>query len=98
LRQRDVVIIFDKVGGDSMNKSLLLDELMQLDPADRLDIADQLWDSVHPPGSARPGDIVVLTQEQMAELDRRLEENGRHPERAQPWEVVRERIWSRFDK
>jgi putative addiction module component (TIGR02574 family) len=81
-----------------MNKSLLLDELMQLSPAERLDIAEKLWDSIHPPGSARPGEIVVLTPEQMAEIDRRLAEHERNPERAAPWEEVRARLWARFDK
>jgi putative addiction module component (TIGR02574 family) len=81
-----------------MNKTVLLDELMQLSLPERLDIADKLWDSAHPPGSARPGDIVVLTPQQMAELDRRLEEHKKNPERAQPWEVVRARLWARFDK
>jgi len=81
-----------------MNKSMLLDELMQLSPSDRLDIAKKLWDSIHPPGSSRPGEIVVLTDEQMAELDRRLAEHKRHPERAGPWEAVRARLGARFDK
>jgi putative addiction module component (TIGR02574 family) len=81
-----------------MNKALLLDELMQLSPADRLDIAEKLWDSIHPPGSARPGDTVVLTEEQMAEIDRRIEEHKRHPERASPWSEVRERLHARFAK
>ena len=81
-----------------MNKALLLDELMQLSPAERQDIAEKLWDSIHPPGSARPGEIVVLTPEQMAEIDRRLAEHERNPERAAPWEEVRARLWARFDK
>ena len=81
-----------------MNKSLLLDELMQLSPTERLDIAEKLWGSVHPPGSARPGEIVVLTEEQMAEIRRRVAEHERHPERARPWEEVRARQWARFDK
>ena len=81
-----------------MNKSLILDQLMQLSPTERLDIAEKLWDSVHPPGSARPGEVVVLTEEQMAEIDRRLAEHERHPERARPWEEVRARLWARFDK
>jgi len=81
-----------------MNKAILLDELMRLSPSDRLDVAEKLWDSVHPPGSARPGEDVVLTEAQMAEIDRRLEEHKRHPERAQPWDVVRARLWARFDK
>ena len=81
-----------------MNKSVLLDELMQLSPPERLDIAEKLWDSVHPPGSVRPGESFVLTEEQKSELDRRIEEHERHPERAEPWEVVRARLWARFDK
>ncbi len=80
-----------------MNKTVLLEELMQLSPSERLDIADKLWDSVHPPGSARRGDIVVLTPDQMAEIDRRLEEHQRNPGRAQPWDAVRARLWARFD-
>jgi putative addiction module component (TIGR02574 family) len=81
-----------------MNKSLLLGELMQLDASERLDIAEKLWDSVHPPGSARPGEAFVLTEAQMAEIDRRIAEHERHPERAEPWDVVRARLWARFDK
>jgi|KBSMisStandDraft_5_1062788.scaffolds.fasta_scaffold1444005_2 putative addiction module component (TIGR02574 family) len=81
-----------------MNKAILLDELMQLSAVERLDIAEKLWDSVHPPGSARPGEDIPLTDEQKAEIDRRLAEHERHPERAEPWETVRERLWSRFAK
>lgn len=75
---------------------ILLDELMRLDPAERLDIAVKLWQSVHPPGSALPGEDVPLTDEQKAEIDQRLAEHERDPERAEPWETVRERLWSRF--
>jgi putative addiction module component (TIGR02574 family) len=80
-----------------MNK-LLLDQLMQLDPMERLDIAVKLWDSVHPPGSAMPGEDVPLIDEQMAEIDRRLAEHERHPERARPWEEVVARLRARFEK
>lgn len=80
-----------------MNKPLL-DELMQLDPDERLDIAVKLWESVHPPGSALPGEPVVLTEEQMAEIDRRLAEHERNPERARPWQEVMARLRARFDK
>jgi putative addiction module component (TIGR02574 family) len=79
-----------------MNKSLLLDELMQLDAAERLDIAEKLWDSIHPPGSARPGDTVVITEEQLAEIDRRIEEHRRDPGSAIPYEEVVERLRSRL--
>ena len=80
-----------------MNK-VLLDELMQLDPVERLDIAVKLWESVHPPGSALPGEDVPLTDEQIAEIDRRLAEHERNPERARPWEEVMARLRARFDK
>ena len=81
-----------------MNKSVLLDELMQLSPPERLDIAEKLWDSVHPPVSTRPDESFALTEEQKLKLDRRIEEHERHPERAEPWDVVRARLWARFDK
>ena len=74
-----------------MNKATLLKRLMQLTPTERLDIAEQLWDSVHPPGSIRPGEEFVLTDEQKAELDRRIAEHERDPSSAIPWEVVRAR-------
>ena len=79
-----------------MNKSLLLDELMQLSPTERLDIADKLWDSVHPPGSARPGEEIAFTEEQMAEIRRRVAEHERDPSSALPWEEVRARLWARL--
>jgi putative addiction module component (TIGR02574 family) len=79
-----------------MNKSLLLDELMQLSPADRMDIVDQLWDSIHPPGSARPGEFVEFTDEQMAEIRERVAEHQRNPGSALPWEEVRARLRARL--
>jgi putative addiction module component (TIGR02574 family) len=79
-----------------MNKALLLDELMQLSYAERLDIAEKLWDSVHPPGSIRPGEPFVLTEEQKAELDRRLAEHRADPSSAIPWEEVRDRLRAKY--
>ena len=69
---------------------------MQLTPTERLDIAEQLWDSVHPPGSIRPGEEFVLTDEQKAELDRRIAEHERDPSSAIPWEVVRARLRAKY--
>jgi putative addiction module component (TIGR02574 family) len=80
-----------------MNKPLL-EELMRLDPMERLDIAVKLWDSVHPPGSALPGEHIPLTEEQMAEIDRRIAEHERNPERGRPWQAVMARLRARFDK
>ena len=80
-----------------MNK-VLREQVMQLPAEERLELMDDIWDSLHPPGSLRPGEPFVLTEEQKGELDRRLEEHERHPERAEPWETVRARLWARFDK
>jgi putative addiction module component (TIGR02574 family) len=48
-----------------MNKAALLNELMQLSVEDRLDLVQDLWDSI--PAENFP----PLSEEQMAELDRR---------------------------
>ncbi len=77
-----------------MNKALL-DELMQLSPAERLDIAERLWDSVDPNDPSLAGDRASLTDEQMQEARRRLAEHQRDPSTAIPYEEVRAWLWSR---
>jgi putative addiction module component (TIGR02574 family) len=72
-----------------MDKALL-DKLMQLDPADRVELARRLWESV-----PDAGDDFVLTDEQKAEIDRRIAEHERDPGGAIPFEEVRDWLWSR---
>jgi putative addiction module component (TIGR02574 family) len=72
-----------------MNKALL-QELMQLSPAERLELAQDLWDSVG------PEELPPLTPDQEKEIDRRLAEHEKDPSRAIPWEEVRARLRSRF--
>jgi putative addiction module component (TIGR02574 family) len=71
-----------------MNKALLK-ELMELTPEERIQLAEDLWDSI----SAE--EVPPLTDEQMAEMDRRLAEHERNPSSALPWGDVREWLWSR---
>jgi putative addiction module component (TIGR02574 family) len=71
-----------------MNKALL-QELLQLSPTERIELANELLDSVS------EGDYPPLTPEQAAEIDRRIEEHEKDPGRAIPWEDVREWLWSR---
>jgi putative addiction module component (TIGR02574 family) len=71
-----------------MNKALLK-ELLQLSPAERVELAEELLESVDGPNWPS------LTPEQMAEIDRRIEEHERDPSTAIPWEEVREWLWSR---
>jgi putative addiction module component (TIGR02574 family) len=74
------------------DKSLLA-ELLELSPAERIALAEDLWDSV----VASPETMRSLTAAQVAEIERRLAEHARNLSRAIPWEEVRARLWSRFE-
>ena len=74
-----------------MNRALL-EELMKLSPAERIQLVQDLWDSI------APEDMPPLTPEQMEEIDRRLAEHERDPGRAIPWEEVRAALWARYTR
>jgi putative addiction module component (TIGR02574 family) len=71
-----------------MNKALLA-ELMDLTPAERIQLAEDRWDSI------APENMPPLTTEQEQEIDRRLAEHDRDPSRASSWEEVKARLWAR---
>jgi putative addiction module component (TIGR02574 family) len=68
-----------------------LDELLKLTVAERIQLAEDLWDSI----AAKPG-ALPLTDTQRAEIDRRLVEHGRNPESGILWEEARGRLHQRF--
>ena len=68
-----------------MDKTLL-QELLQLSPSERIELAQDLWDSI------AEEDLPPLTAEQEREIERRLAEHDKDPSRASSWEDVRERI------
>lgn len=70
-----------------MNKRVLLQELLKLDPADRLEVAEALWESIE------PEDQPPLSPEQIEEAERRIDEHERDPGSAILWEDVR--VWLR---
>jgi len=72
-----------------MNEALLK-ELLELTPEERLQLAEDLWDSI------APEDLPPLTDAQKRELDRRIDEHQKNPGRASPWDEVRARLWSRY--
>jgi putative addiction module component (TIGR02574 family) len=72
-----------------MNKALL-EQLLELPAAERLEVAEELWDSI------RPDEMPPLTTEQKEEIERRLAEHRRDPGTALPWNEVRARLWSRL--
>lgn len=72
-----------------MNEKLLK-ELLELSPAERIDLAEKLWDSIE------PEDMPPLTPEQQQEIDRRMAEHIRDPSRASSWEEVKARLLARY--
>ncbi len=67
-----------------------LSELFKLSPAERIQLAEDLWDSVAADPEAHP----PLTDAQCAEIERRLDEHARNPSAAKSWDEVRARLWS----
>jgi len=73
-------------------KNTLREELLELSAAERMELVEELWDSI---AAECEGEPWPLTDAQRQELDRRLRELEEHPERARPWEEVRKRLWTR---
>ena len=70
----------------------LREELFKLSAAERMELVEALWDSIAADCENEPW---PLTDKQREELERRVRELDEHPERARPWEEVRERLWAR---
>ena len=66
-------------------------DLFRLSPAERIQLAQDLWDSLE-----GERDLPPLTDEQVQELQRRLAEHERDPSTAIPWEEARARLRERF--
>ena len=65
-------------------------DIVKLDPAERLDLLEQLWDSL----AVTPG-ALPLTNGQREELDRRLDALDAEGPSGTPWDEVMQRIRSR---
>jgi len=65
--------------------SIDLAELRKLSVAERIQLAEDLWDSI----ALEPAEVPGLTDAQRQELRRRLQEHERDPSTAVPWEQVR---------
>jgi putative addiction module component (TIGR02574 family) len=68
----------------------LLNELLKLSPAERFELAQDLWDSVE------PGDMPPPTAEQIQEAERRYAELERDPGKGLTWEEVKARLLARY--
>jgi len=65
-------------------------DIAALSPEERLSLLEQLWDSL-----ATEPEMIPLTQAQLAELDRRLDDLDREGPVGIPWDDVLDRIRSR---
>ena len=65
----------------------LREQLFKLSAAERLELVEELWDSI-----ADDDEALVLTDAQREDLERRLAEVDADPTGGSPWEEVRERI------
>lgn len=66
-----------------------LDQILDLPPDERVEIAQQIWESVF----AHP-EAVPLTQAQKNELDRRWNALQQSPDEGEPWEDVKKSLLS----
>jgi putative addiction module component (TIGR02574 family) len=65
-------------------------DLLELSVADRIQLVEEIWDSI-----AAVPQAIPLTPAQRDELERRLEDYRLHPDEGSPWEEVRSRILAR---
>jgi putative addiction module component (TIGR02574 family) len=70
----------------------LREQLFELTAAERLELVEELWDSI---AAERENEPFPLSDAQREELDRRLRELDEQPERARSWAEVRARLWAR---
>ena len=71
----------------------LFADLFKLSPAERIQLAEDLWDSV----ASEPQNLPPLSDKERAEIDRRLSEHARDPASSAMWEDVRTRLWSQLE-
>jgi putative addiction module component (TIGR02574 family) len=69
------------------NHPLLKVEISQLSVAERIQLAEDLWESI-----LERQDELPLTDAQKQELDRRLENYQQDPTSGSTWEEVRQRL------
>lgn len=70
--------------------STQISEILQLSIAERIQLAEDIWDSI----AAFP-EAVTFTDEQMRELDRRLQAHVENPGEGISWDELKEQVRQR---
>ena len=70
--------------------ALVRANVLSLSVPERIKLVEDIWDTI-----AEVPEELTLTDEQKAELDRRLEAYHLNPDEGSPWGAVQERIRSR---
>lgn len=65
-------------------------EILSLSVSERIQLVEDIWDMI-----TEDPEPIQLTDQQISELDRRLEAYSLNPDEGAEWSVVRERIRSR---
>jgi putative addiction module component (TIGR02574 family) len=73
-----------------MGRAELWSELMKLTPEERIELVEDLWDSIASDA------VPPLTDEEKNELERRLEDHRRDPSTAITWEQLKTELLSRL--
>ena len=66
---------------------LSLEDIQQLSVSERVQLAEQIWDTIVAAPEALP-----IPEAQIRELDRRLKLHNENPEVAEPWSIIRSRL------
>ena len=67
----------------------LENEIPNLSAAEKFELIDLLWESLE-------SDVISLTSEESAELDRRVSRYERNPSDVVPWEQVKARLFKKL--
>jgi putative addiction module component (TIGR02574 family) len=70
-----------------MPKKVSITDVLELSPAERILLVEEIWDSI-----ANVPEAVELSDAQREELDRRLTAYRANPNAGDPWDVVKARI------
>lgn len=65
----------------------ILEQSLSLPIPERIKLVEDIWDTI-----TESPDQVLLSEAQLTEIERRLDDHRKHPHRGIPWEQAREKL------